>query len=693
MRITSIRIDSFGKIRNRAFDIIPGLNVFYGPNESGKSTTMEFVRCTLVPNKSNKNSYPERTKTDSGSILYSEDDQEKKIVMEGKTGHKGDVPACISEMDPALYRNIFAMDRAGLDDMGTLSDGDIRSRFLTIPGGESIPQVMDAIDKENDRLIGKTGQSPSSINQLQKQEDSVLAKINDLRSKTESYSDLSERKEVLENQLKEVRDSNKAAIEKNELHSKVESLKPAFDSLARYRSQRETILSKPLLQEGAEKAYVDLKSDVNRKKAAYEALDISRKDQVASLPGGDESKSMNYRPRMQSVIDRQPEYRTRSLQPVQKTTSRTPLIISAVLLLAAIAVWIIPGLDIKILIVVDLCLAVAIALILFKFKGRGASKPVDKDPWIVSYESEVSSISASLGIGPVSTEVDLKNISAILSKLQSLDSTRESWSRSRTEYLSADNKLLGFLTQYGGEKGYLVALDNTRALKNCESSISALESSIRHSGFDPNMPLPEVDKSSVDMSEQDRINDELGKVKQEMKYILDTQELDSLIDRSYILASEKGRILREGAVSLLASMIVQDACSDLYENVHPDVITTADRYLSMMTGGTCCIDTDPRNLDITVVSNGECKTSKQWSTGLRAQILLSLKLAIAKEMGNGDIPIILDDVLLPFDDERKKGAVKALSMLSEEMQVLLFTCDSDIVDACKELPEVSVITM
>jgi len=105
------------------------------------------------------------------------------------------------------------------------------------------------------------------------------------------------------------------------------------------------------------------------------------------------------------------------------------------------------------------------------------------------------------------------------------------------------------------------------------------------------------------------------------------------------------------------------------------------------------MDIDPRNQDISVISNGEPKNSRQWSTGLRAQILLSIKLAIAKEMGNGDIPVILDDVLLPFDSERKKGALEALSLLSKEMQVLLFSCDDDVDEMSRTMSGVSIITM
>jgi len=45
--------------------------------------------------------------------------------------------------------------------------------------------------------------------------------------------------------------------------------------------------------------------------------------------------------------------------------------------------------------------------------------------------------------------------------------------------------------------------------------------------------------------------------------------------------------------------------------------------------------------------------------------------------------VILDDVLLVFDTERKAGAVRALRRASEKMQVLMFTCDDQTAEMCR----------
>ena len=48
MKITEIQIDGFGAWHDVQLDhVATGLTVFYGPNEAGKTTLMEFIRSVL----------------------------------------------------------------------------------------------------------------------------------------------------------------------------------------------------------------------------------------------------------------------------------------------------------------------------------------------------------------------------------------------------------------------------------------------------------------------------------------------------------------------------------------------------------------------------------------------------------------------------------------------------------------------
>ena len=47
MRIESLHIDRFGKLRDFDLTLEEGLTLIYGRNESGKSTVMAFLRAML----------------------------------------------------------------------------------------------------------------------------------------------------------------------------------------------------------------------------------------------------------------------------------------------------------------------------------------------------------------------------------------------------------------------------------------------------------------------------------------------------------------------------------------------------------------------------------------------------------------------------------------------------------------------
>jgi transcriptional regulator with XRE-family HTH domain len=61
------------------------------------------------------------------------------------------------------------------------------------------------------------------------------------------------------------------------------------------------------------------------------------------------------------------------------------------------------------------------------------------------------------------------------------------------------------------------------------------------------------------------------------------------------------------------------------------------------------------------------------SDGTVDQLYLSLRLAAAEAL-MPEAPLILDDALVRFDDVRMRSAVEILKSLSEEKQVILFTC-------------------
>lgn len=120
----------------------------------------------------------------------------------------------------------------------------------------------------------------------------------------------------------------------------------------------------------------------------------------------------------------------------------------------------------------------------------------------------------------------------------------------------------------------------------------------------------------------------------------------------------------------------------------------ANRWFSEITGGSFLgIGTSYRNGDEPVIAGlrGDSTHPEEvlvsgMSEGTRDQLYLALRFA-GLELHLQDheaMPMILDDLLVHFDDERAANALKALSHLGQRSQVFLFTHHKHVVDLCRD---------
>jgi uncharacterized protein YhaN len=85
--------------------------------------------------------------------------------------------------------------------------------------------------------------------------------------------------------------------------------------------------------------------------------------------------------------------------------------------------------------------------------------------------------------------------------------------------------------------------------------------------------------------------------------------------------------------------------------------------------------------------HGDRVTVEGMSTGTRDQLYLALRLAsLEKYMETAEpMPFIVDDILVDFDDSRSEAALKALAVLAQKTQVILFTHHAQVVDQANRL--------
>jgi uncharacterized protein YhaN len=85
-------------------------------------------------------------------------------------------------------------------------------------------------------------------------------------------------------------------------------------------------------------------------------------------------------------------------------------------------------------------------------------------------------------------------------------------------------------------------------------------------------------------------------------------------------------------------------------------------------------------------NEGAILTVDQMSTGTRDQLYLALRLS-GLELhlaDNEPMPLILDDLLVQFDDRRSIQTIKTLAQFSKQSQILLFTHHEHLVDLAQK---------
>ena len=134
----------------------------------------------------------------------------------------------------------------------------------------------------------------------------------------------------------------------------------------------------------------------------------------------------------------------------------------------------------------------------------------------------------------------------------------------------------------------------------------------------------------------------------------------------------------EEAVSVidLAFSVLSGADEALRSRFSPQITGKAGKILRELTGGKyASLQLRPdMNLSVRPVGDAVARPSAAMSCGTADQMYLALRLAMCRYLLPENAPLILDDALVNFDEERCAAALKFLRKEAENRQIILFTC-------------------
>ena len=141
---------------------------------------------------------------------------------------------------------------------------------------------------------------------------------------------------------------------------------------------------------------------------------------------------------------------------------------------------------------------------------------------------------------------------------------------------------------------------------------------------------------------------------------------------------------------LFARHLLQEAIRRFERENQPELVGSISRLFATMTAGRYLEIERPsgeRHAIIIRRQDGAERTPEQLSTGTRELLYLAIRLGYVLHYcrQTEPLPIVMDDVLVNFDDARARSTLQALREVSQQVQILFFTCHPHFVALAQEV--------
>lgn len=180
MKIKTLDIYGYGKWVHQTFDLDQNLQVFYGPNEIGKSTLQSFIKSIMFgfPDKRKRkhlqNRYePRHSDIYGGRILIDHENlgevwierTSKFLTIQTKSGDilpDSTLDDILGGLDETLFDYFYGFNIQNLQDLSNVGSEDLNQFFLSIGtlGSDKFLEVAQQFEKDQDQLYKPKGVNP-----------------------------------------------------------------------------------------------------------------------------------------------------------------------------------------------------------------------------------------------------------------------------------------------------------------------------------------------------------------------------------------------------------------------------------------------------------------------------------------------------------------------------------------------------
>lgn len=633
MKINELKINSYGKLKDKNLSLENGINIIYGENEKGKSTLLNFIVNMFYGTSRNKKGRemsdydkykPWDTEEFSGRMIYTLDNDEKYEVFRE-----------FSKKNPKIYdQNMEDISKDYSIDKNTGSQ-----YFLEQTKVDEKTFVSSVVSFQNEVEIDSQTQNIL----LQK-----IANVSSTGDDNISYKKAIDK--LNKKQLEEIGTTRSQGKPINIVMNEIEHIESVNESLRKYENYKYEI-------EEEKHNLQDEIFDLNKKYELLQKINIINQEEKI------EKEKLNYNEKKIDELEEKIQELLNKKIAIEKEKKN------------------VENYEKKSIKILPYCLSTIVCLLLATIVALYINYTLATIPILFAFGifivavlknnkiKKINNIEEQEYLRKISGNKELeKNIYEINAQIELLEkSEKEQISdaeKIKNEIIKDINlKKENLKTQYYdrievSEVNRLLALDNLSF---------------------------EIDNIQNKLNEK---NIELHRLNLDKENIL--PKLEELAENEEKLVSSKERfeeLKKKNNAINLAKEIIEQSYQKMKNNVTPKFTRNLSENISHITNNKYnkVIINEEEGILIEL-PNGEYKSANRLSIGTIQQLYLAFRLSMIEDISEENMPIIFDEIFAYYDDNRLKDTLKNIEeRYGSTHQIILFTCTNREEKALKEL--------
>ena len=629
MKINKIKINSYGKIKNKEINLENHLNIIYGKNESGKSTIVNFINNILFGISKNKNG-----KEISDFEKYAPWDSTEysgKIIYELENKNKYEIFREFNKKNPKIF------DEKGneISDEYNINKKNGSEFFYEQTNFNLNMYLSTAVSQQQEVKIGRENQYmmiQKISNLLGTGEDNVsyqktidklnkiqLEKIGTERSREKPINIIQKKLEENNKKIEELKNNKNIQFEIQEKINEIENKINKENIKNNLLKEIKNIYDKTEINEEKMK----IKEKINEENN-YKKIDLNKKINNKNLENND-IKNNN------DVLEKNKKIKN-------KIFKKYNLILFILIILNIISFIFIPEKINYLKYILFLPILIIIFIYLFK---------------IININKKIKKIKNNINNN---LENNQKEINELNNQYKLIN---ENFEKINNEIEKEKNKNI-FL--FNSEKNNLI---KKYSIKLNKEEINEI---INYNNIEKNTILIEnkIDNFKYELNKLEFKKDNIEK---------ELENLSNLEEEQEILSQQLSELNEENESIELAKNLFEKAYEKMKNDISPEFTNKLSTIISKITNNKYnrLIFNDEQGL-IVELDNGNYIPAERLSIGTIDQLYLSLRLAMLDEITKENMPIILDETFAYFDDERLKNILLFLDKEYYNKQIIIFTC-------------------